>query len=439
MISRCRHFSGGKLSLVWYWIGSFSAVTLLAEGGSGLNHMSSRHDCDDGAHENRASFRLQLGPILLLTGIFFLNFMARIMLAPLMPNIERDLGVGHGEAGALFLLISSGYFISLLGAGLLSSRLTHRKTMILSATTVGVVLIGISLSNSQWAIRLGLFMLGVAAGIYLPSAIATLTSLITAQHWGKGIAIHELAPNLSFVAAPLVAEALLPWLSWRQILAVTGGASVVAGIGLARFGRGGRFPGEGPSFASFKSFLVRPAFWIMTALFGLGISGSLGVYTMLPLYLVTERGFEQSWANMLVALSRVSGLGMAFFAGWATDRFGAKATMGGAFLLTGLMTALLSLVPRDWMGLVIFLQPLLAVCFFPAGFAALARIGPAGARNVVVSLTLPIAFLLGGGAVPAFIGVMGDVGAFGLGMVVVGGCIVAGLILSLKLKLPDDI
>jgi len=281
-------------------------------------------------------------------------------------------------------------------------------------------------------------MLGMAAGIYLPSGIATLTSLIDARHWGKGIAIHELAPNLSFVAAPLISEALLPWLSWREILAVMGGTSVLAGIAFARFGRGGKFPGQAPSFASFKSFLIRPAFWIMTALFGLGISASLGVYTMLPLYLVTERGLERSWANTLVAFSRVSGLGMAFLAGWATDRFGARGTMGGVLLLTGLMTVLLSIVPGNWMVIPLFLQPMLAVCFFPAGFAALSRIGPASARNVVVSLTIPLAFLLGGGAIPALIGVMGNVGSFALGIALVGGLILTGLILSRYLRLPDN-
>jgi len=418
--------------------GLLSEVAPFAKGGSSLNDISSRYDSDNGSYEKPAPFRLQLGPILFLTGIFFLNFIARIILAPLMPTIEKDLEVGHGEAGSLFLLISSGYFISLLGAGLLSSHLTHRRTIVLSATTVGIVLFGISLSTSLWAIRLGLFMLGMAAGIYLPSGIATLTSLIAARHWGKGIAIHELAPNLSFVAAPLISEALLPWLSWREILAVIGGASLVAGIVLARFGKGGKFAGEAPSFASFKSFLVRPAFWIMTALFGLGISGSLGVYTMLPLYLVTERGLEQSWANTLVACSRVSGLGMAFLAGWATDRFGARGTMGRVFLLTGLMTVLLSIVPGDWIVVIIFLQPMLGVCFFPAGFAALSRIGPSSARNVVVSLTIPLAFLLGGGAIPAAIGVMGDVASFALGIALVGGLILTGSILSLYLKLPDN-
>jgi MFS family permease len=45
---------------------------------------------------------------------------------------------------------------------------------------------------------------------------------------------------------------------------------------------------------------------------------------------------------LLVAFPRISGLGMAFLAGWTADRFGARRTMGGVLLLTGIMTALLS-------------------------------------------------------------------------------------------------
>ena len=35
-----------------------------------------------------------------------------------------------------------------------------------------------------------------------------------------------------------------------------------------------------------------PAFWIMLMLFGLGVSSTVGIYAMLPLYLVSERGLD---------------------------------------------------------------------------------------------------------------------------------------------------
>jgi NNP family nitrate/nitrite transporter-like MFS transporter len=159
---------------------------------------------------------------------------------------------------------------------------------------------------------------------------------------------------------------------------------------------------------------------------------------MLPLYLVTERSMEQNHANTLIAISRISGLGMAFIAGWAVDRLGPGRTLSGIFLLTGLTTVMLGIAHGYWLIFVIFLQPALAVSFFPAGFAALALIGPPATRNLAVSLSIPIAFLFGAGAIPIGIGIAGDAGSFALGIVVVGVTILTGLIFSLYLKFTDD-
>ena len=403
-----------------------------------MEEISPRQNSTSATVSEATFFRSQIGPILFLAGIFFLNFLGRIILAPLLPTIEKDLGLGHSEAGSLFLLISMGYFISLLGSGFVASRLMHKRTIIFSATAIGIALLGISSSNSLLGIRIGLVVLGLAAGLYLPSGISTLTSMISPSQWGKALAIHELAPNLAFVAAPLISEVLLQWFSWRGILAVMGMGSMVAGMTFGRFGTGGKFPGDAPSVTSVRTILAKPAFWIMTILFSLAITGSLGVYAMLPLYLVTERSIDQYWANTLVAVSRVSGLGMAFLAGWATDRFGARRIMAAVFLLTGTMTFLLGVTKGYWMVLIVFAQPMLAVCFFPAGFAALSCIGPSSSRNVAVSLTIPLAFLIGAGAIPAGLGIMADTVSFAFGFALVGVFILMGFLLSLTLQLPAE-
>ncbi len=338
------------------------------------------------------SFRAQLKPLLILTSIFGVNFAARIIYAPLMPEIEKDLNISHGEAGSLFLLISIGYFISLTGSGWVAARLTHRKTITLSSMVLGLALVGTAFSNSLWNIRLSLIVLGLAAGLYLPSGIATLMEFTSSRHWGKAIAVHELAPSLAFVVIPLLSELVLVRFSWQTVVVLIGIAALLMGVVFARFGSGGDFPGVAPSFGSFKPFFRESAFWLMLFLFGLGISGTLGTYTMLKRILIH------------------------------------------VFLLSGITTILMGLTSAPWVVVVLFLQAMLAVCFFPAGFAALSRIGPSNARNISISLTVPFAFLFGGGAVPTAIGFMGDVASFSLGITLLGVLILSGALLSLFLK-----
>lgn len=384
------------------------------------------------------SFLPYLRPLLFLVGIFFINFLSRVILSPLMPTVERDLKIGHDEAGYFFFFITLGYCVGLFLSGFVSSRLKHRGAIILSSFAVGGALILVSAIRDPWGIRFGLFVMGMAAGLYLPSGISSLTSLVSQRHWGKALAIHELAPNLGFIVAPILTEVLLGWCSWQGILIVIGVASLIAGWVFVLWGKGGDFSGEAPNLKTLKSILKEPSFLLMMVFFALGVGSSFGVYSMVPLYLVSEKGMDRTWANTLLALSRISPLATSFLAGWMTDRLGVKQTLKAVFLTAGVATAMIGIVPVSWIVPVIFLQPILATAFFPAGFAALARIGSPHIKNVAISLTVPLGFLIGGGAGTAGLGLAGEAGLFSHGFILFGGLISAGAALVQYLKLSDD-
>ena len=400
--------------------------------------ISTPADASRSEKQSDLSLLNQLGPLLILTSIFFLNFVSRITPAPLTPRIELDLRLNHADAGALFLMISLGYFITLIGSGLLSSRVNHKRTIIISNTALGLALIGTSFCTGPWSIRLGLFTVGLAAGLYLPSGIATLTSLIPSRHWGKALAIHEVAPNFSFIAAPLICEAVLVWFSWRTVFLLIGVIALMIGPVFWRYSRGGEFKGEAPSFESLRKLFGNVSVWIMILLFSLGVIGTMGVYTMLPLYLVTEHSIDVNRANTLIALSRIPCMIMAFIGGWAADRIGPRRTLRIVLLLSGLMTFLLGIVSSSVIRYFVFLQPLVAVCFFPAGFAAMSLIVSAKYRNIAVSFIVPLAFVVGGGLAPVFIGFAGDIDRFALGIAISGGLISAGAIMTGRLKFHDQ-
>ncbi len=365
-------------------------------------------------------FRQNLGRILFLAGLFFLTFLGRFVFAPLMPTMEQELGITHVQAGSLFLTISLGFFIGQIGSGFLSSRVKHKGTLVTSALGIGFALLVFSFTSSLWLIRAILFALGVAAGLHVPSAIATITAMVHRQDWGKALAVHQTAPPLSLVLGPLFAILLLGLISWQAILAILGGISLVVGVAFIRFGRCGAFLGHAPRLADLKFVISHRSFWIMVILFAFAMGGSVGIYTMLSLFLVHERGYEPDLANTLVGLSRISGLFMAFVSGWFTDRLGEKRFIFAVMLTAGITTIMLGALSGRWLAVTIFIQPAIVGCYFTAGFAALSRIVQPNFRNIVASFTTPTAFLIGGGLIPTVLGVMGEHYSFGLGIVLIG-------------------
>lgn len=368
-----------------------------------------------------AGSALPLLPLAFLTGIFYLNFVSRIILGPFLPVIEQELGLGHGGAGSLFLFVQIGYAVGLLGSGIVSWRFTHRHTIVVSAVAVGIAMAGLSLATSLGVMRLWLALVGTGAGLYLPAGVATITDLVHDGQWGKALAFHELAPSLAFITAPLLAEALLATISWRGVLALVGGVAVLLGGCFALAGHGGRRQGEAPRLQTMAGLLSKPSVWAMMLIFAAGVGSSLGLYSMLPLFLVSEIGMTLRAANSITGLSRVACLGVAFVSGWLTDRMGHRHALTVALTITASLNLCLGLFSGPTLTPVfVFLQGAAAVMFFPAAFAAVSRLVPVQMRNLGVALTTAVGVFLGGGGVPALVGYLAEVASFAAAFLLVG-------------------
>jgi NNP family nitrate/nitrite transporter-like MFS transporter len=373
-------------------------------------------------------FGSALGPILLLTSIFFCVFFARVLLAPYLPAVEREFGLTHTRSGWLFFTISLGYSVSLFFSGFLAKRIGHRGTIIVSIAAIGVGLLLVSTADTYPGLQISLLLMGGATGLYLPSGIATITATAAPKDWGKGLSIHELAPNLSFIAAPALAGLLEGVVSWRELFGGLGAAALIMAVVFARFGPNHRARGESPMPTVLAGLVRRREFWVLTLLFALAISVSFASFSMVPLFLVSARGFDEATANHLVAASRLAGPFMALAAGFIVDRFGARKTAMSALVFSGLFCILLGLV-RGWsLWGVVILQPLLSVFLFPSGLTVLSRVFHSEVRNVAISIIIPIALVLGNGAMPIMLGWFGDRDAFGWGFVVLGAVSLFGVV-----------
>jgi len=386
-------------------------------------------------------FSSMVGSILVLTLLFFMVFISRFIFAPLMPTIGADLGLSHAQAGSIFLVGSIGTFLGSLFSGFLSSRINHRGNLVVSMFGVGFALLIGSFFGSLWAIRLAMFMLGLAAGLNLPSNLATITAMVSREDWGKALAVQQIGPPLSLVLGPLITIAFLVWFSWKGPLVFLALVAIAVGLIYMKFGDSGGFPGDVPNPAAIKVVAGQKSFWIMIILFAFGIGGQVGIYSMLPLYLVNERGLDGELANTIIGIAQISALFMTFFSGWVTDKIGEKRAIALFLAASGVVTVLLGVLTGTWLKVIVFLQPALIVCFFPPAFAALSRTVQPNMRSIAAALAPPTGFVLGGGIFPAALGYMGQNSSFSLG-IILAGCIIilgAGLVIFLRLleKMED--
>lgn len=326
-------------------------------------------------------------------------------------------------------------------SGLISSKIHHLGTLKLSAWVIGLALIPFVFVRRMWIIRLLLMICGLAAGIHLPSAIATITAEVRKADWGKALSIHQAAPPLSFVSAPLVAAVLLSWFSWRHVLAIWSLFALVSALFYSFTGSGGRFAGKPPSPRNVGAIVSKPAFWIMVFLFATAMGGNAGIYAMLPLFFVNERGMDLTFANTMIGISQVSGVVMVFVAGWMTDKVGQKPAMAVSLLAAAVFTIMIGRLHGGLLLAALFIQPAVISSFFPAAFGALARIAPPDLRSVTNALGPPLAFLIGGGVLPAAIGYLGETYSFSAGIVMAGCFMMIGPVMVLFLKLGqfDDL
>lgn len=392
----------------------------------------------DSADAAPLSLRGALPYLLIFAGLFFVNFISRVALAPFLPHIEAEFGLDHAQSGGLFLFISSGMSLCMVVSGLFARALGHRRTILLSTFAMGLCMLGVASSQGLWQMRCYLFAMGAAGGMYFPSAISSITALVEPRHWGRGLAIHELAPNTAFIAMPALAAALEGIVPWRGMLGGLGVFGLCMGALFLMKGRGGRFKGDAPGLdAIFGRVLTRPAFWVLSLLFTLAIAASFGPFSMLALFLTDEAGMSVEGANLVLTASRLAGPALVLVAGHIVDRIGAGRAMALSLGVCGLLTAGIGALPGWGRIAAAVAQPALAACFFPAGLTAASHLFPRDVRNIAVSLIIPFSIFLGSGVTPPVLGWFGDQGRFALGFVCLGACILGG---SLALRaLPADL
>lgn len=151
------------------------------------------------------------------------------------------------------------------------------------------------------------------------------------------------------------------------------------------------------------------------------------MYSMTPLFLVTERGYELSVANQLLGFSKIPGIILVLVSGWLTDRMSSATAITITLGLTGVAVLGLGSGPDYIMIPSIFVQSAASACLFPPMLSMASAISSNENRALTLSLSIAAAPLIGSGLLPAGLAICGDVFSFEAGLAVTSLLIFSGI------------
>jgi NNP family nitrate/nitrite transporter-like MFS transporter len=363
--------------------------------------------------KGRALFFISLAWLL-----WFMNFMSRTIFAPILPLLEDEFGVTHAQAAAIFTSISLGYGLSLFFSGVYARFLGFRRSVAVSIAASSIPFSLVSFVRVFELFYVLGFVLGLAVGMYLPSMLSLITDYYHEKMWGSVIAIHDSGASVSTTAAPFVALLILSFLPWRGIFILLGIASALCAILFYLNSQ------EVPMVKGRNYFLG--ALWkkrslcIMGTLFIFAGGTSLGLYVIIPLYLVKELSLDVSYANTIFGISRIGAAIAAISAGFFVDRFSLKKTLFSIVCASGLLTFALGLCSVAWLKVILFLQAGAIIGFFPVAFVAISRIFDRESRGQAIGFVATLNVVFGSGVVPYLLGLSGDLVGFRFGICLIG-------------------
>ena len=351
---------------------------------------------------------------MLIVAVFF-SMASRAIFSPLMPSLQREMGVTLSIAGTLFLLLSISYVVAMLFSGFLAARIGHGKTIVTALAGISFGLLVSAVAPGVILLAVGMLLIGAGAGAYPPSGIVMINTNISERRRSTAFSFHEIGPNLAMLFSPLMVLIMEPWFGWRGVLLWMALVCGLAAVAFWRWGAAESGIGAPPDLSTIRTILRLRTTWVGMVILSAALAGLHGVYAILPAYLVTEYSLSSQYVNFLLTCSRVSGVMLLLRTGWIIQRFGRRRTIVVVLLFSSLFTALIGFVQGIWITVVVIAQPALLAVMIPALISCVADIGEARYQNITYAVIITAGVGLGAGVAPAMLGLAGDLGVGWLG------------------------
>jgi predicted MFS family arabinose efflux permease len=361
------------------------------------------------------------------------------MIAPLLPDLARDLSVSLVSAGQLVTVFALTYALSSPVLTALTGTIDRRWLLIAAMLAFAAANFFAFSAQDYPALLAARILLAISAGLFVPNASALASAIVDPSRRGTALAIVTGGISVAVALGVPLGALIGDRFGWRLNFAAVGALSLIAAIGLlAGLPRdiAGRLP-----VASLRERLDvarQPAVLLALLSTMLWATGAYAVYTYLAPFLARATGIAGSSVSAVLFMWGIAAVIGLRLGGRLTDRFGYLPVIVTSLSVLALAFLSLStsavLVPPEAAGtpvlLAIALWGVSAWSFFPAQQARLIAI--AGVKVAPVALSLNASFQFLGFSAGAALGSLTLANASPLALGWVGAsCVAAALSLVL--------
>lgn len=275
---------------------------------------------------------------------------------PSLPLYAQSFGVPASAVGMAVAIYGLARFFTAVPSGRLSDGLGRRPTLAIGGLVSAAGNLWCAVASSYPEFIIGRFVAGAGAGLVVTTGQIVLADITTPERRGRMLALYQgtfiFAVGIGPFPGGLLAEhyglSAPFWAYGVAALIVTGIAWFAVGetrdIGKAA----AKHLGASLSFLDqFRMLTAKIGFALISVIVLMGaVVRTGGLFTVIPILAKERLDLSVSAIGFALMLGSVSGLVAAYPLGWVTDRFGRKAVIVPATVISGASMLLYCFAPN---------------------------------------------------------------------------------------------
>jgi MFS family permease len=274
---------------------------------------------------------------------------------PSLPLYAQSFGVSVSAIGLAVGIYGLARFAGALPAGYLADRFGRRPVLALGGVVTSLGNIWCAYATSYPEFILARFVAGAGAGFIVTTGQIVLADITTPERRGRTVAIYQGVFTFAVGIGPFPGGLLSEHFGLAAPFQAFGAAGLLAGavgwfaVGETRHPEHARMRSRGGGLALLPQIrrLAGQIGFVLACLVSLAnaVARTGGLFSVVPLIGSIRLGLSVSEIGLALAVGTVIGLGAAYPGGWLVDRFGRKAVIAPATVISGVSMLLFCVAP----------------------------------------------------------------------------------------------